>query len=100
MLIFLPNEIAAAWAPQTRCIQRHGSRVLLYSSTIDWWCLKACISVKLSWQTISARRAMSAFGSYPAFTYCVARLTVSLTSGTARNIPRLLTFDQSVGGWL
>ena len=51
MVMFLPKEIAAAWAPQTRCIQRHGSRVELYSSTIDWWCLKACISVKLSWHT-------------------------------------------------
>src|SRR5262249_58535065 len=61
--MFLPKETAAARAPQTRCIQRHGSRVVLYSSTIDWWCLKACISVKLSWQTISARRAMRACGS-------------------------------------
>src|SRR5215471_8503319 len=98
--MFLPKEIAAAWAPQTRCIQRHGSRVELYSSTIDWWCLKACISVKLSWHTISARRAIKACGSYPAFTYCVARFTTSLTSGTARITPRLLTLDQSVGGWL
>ena len=33
-------------------------------------------------------------------TYCCARLTVSLTSGTARICPRLVTLDQSVGGWL
>lgn len=46
--MFLPNEIAAAWQPHTRCIQRHGSRVLWNSSTTAWWCLKACISVKLS----------------------------------------------------
>jgi hypothetical protein len=25
--IFLPKEIAAAWAPETRCIPRQGSRV-------------------------------------------------------------------------
>src|ERR1700732_1640878 len=61
--MFLPKEIAAAWAPQTKCIQRQGSWVAWYSSTIDWWCLKACISVKLSWHTISARRAMKACGS-------------------------------------
>ena len=36
----------------------------------------------------------------PAFTYCVAKLTVSLTSGTARLTPRLVTLDQSVGGWV
>ena len=57
------EEIAAAWAPQTRCIHRQGSRVEWYSSMIDWWCLKECISVKLSWHTISARRAISACGS-------------------------------------
>ena len=58
--MFLPKEIAAAWQPQTRCIQRHGSRVAWNSSTIAWWCLKACISVKLSWQTISPRRFINA----------------------------------------
>jgi len=52
--MLLPKEMAAAWAPHTRCIQRQGSWVAWYSSTIDWWCLKACISVKLSWHTISA----------------------------------------------
>ena len=57
------KEIAAACAPQTKCIQRHGSRVAWNSSTIAWWCLKACISVKLSWQTISASRAIKACGS-------------------------------------
>ena len=29
MVMFLPKEIAAAWAPQTRCIQRRGLRVEL-----------------------------------------------------------------------
>src|SRR5262249_26454388 len=37
--MFLPNEIAAAWQPETRCIHRHGSRVLRNSSTIALWCL-------------------------------------------------------------
>ena len=33
------------------------------SSKVAWWCLKACISVKLSCTTIVARRLMSASGS-------------------------------------
>ena len=57
------KEIAAACAPQTRCIHRQGSRVAWNSSTIAWWCLKACISVKLSWHTISARRRIITCGS-------------------------------------
>lgn len=35
-VMFLPNEIAAAMTPQTRCIERHGSRVLLNSSITAW----------------------------------------------------------------
>ena len=42
---------------------RHGARVAWYSSKTAWWCFFAFISVKLSWQTISASRVISASGS-------------------------------------
>ena len=36
----------------------------------------------------------------PALHILLARFTASLTSGTAIILPRLVTVDQSVGGWL
>jgi hypothetical protein len=97
--MFFLNEIAAAWAPQRRCIQRHGStrRVVFLDDR-----LVVLEDVHLG-EIVMARdlgeTRDQCLWVVAGFVYRVPKLTVSLTFGTARAIPKLVTLDQSVGVW-
>ena len=87
MFMFLPKEIAVAWAPQTRCIQRHGSRVacipddrlVVQAPAVTRECQAALLQlVRSSRQEIAQRKesTLRFYGAVPGENeeQCLARL--------------------------